>query len=138
MDTGYPERFAQEALGHNSKTVHRSYAKKAKVMLPSLNEWAAQPRHSLIPFDAHKSNSLQPHIAIWIVANLPKSRGLRREKISFEEKPSQTPAWRKVMSEVYSTDDFDYLRKLDRHQNDPHQWPCPVPPEIHPQHAPQQ
>ena len=28
---GYPERFAQEALGHNSKAVHRSYAKKAKV-----------------------------------------------------------------------------------------------------------
>jgi integrase len=61
---GYPERFAQEALGHNSKAVHRSYAKKAKVMLPSLNEWAAQPRHNLIPFDAHKSNSLQPHIGV--------------------------------------------------------------------------
>jgi hypothetical protein len=60
----YPERFAQEALGHNSKAVHRSYAKKAKVMLPSLNEWAAQPRHNLIPFDAHKSNSLQPHIGV--------------------------------------------------------------------------
>jgi integrase len=24
---GYPERFAQEALGHNSKAVHRAYAK---------------------------------------------------------------------------------------------------------------
>ena len=33
---GYPERFAQQALGHNSKTVHRAYAAKAKVTLPSL------------------------------------------------------------------------------------------------------
>jgi hypothetical protein len=24
-----PERFAQEALGHNSKAVHRAYAKRA-------------------------------------------------------------------------------------------------------------
>ena len=31
---GYPERFAQEALGHSSKAVHRAYAKKAKVELP--------------------------------------------------------------------------------------------------------
>ena len=36
---GYPERFAQEALGHNSKTVHRAYARKAKVELPSLSEY---------------------------------------------------------------------------------------------------
>jgi integrase len=33
---GYPERFAQEALGHNSKAVHRAYAKNAKMILPSL------------------------------------------------------------------------------------------------------
>jgi hypothetical protein len=36
---GYPERFAQEALGHNSIAVHRAYAKKAKVKLPSLEEY---------------------------------------------------------------------------------------------------
>ncbi|HEV2331358.1 MAG TPA: tyrosine-type recombinase/integrase [Verrucomicrobiae bacterium] len=36
---GYPERFAQEALGHNSVAVHRAYAKKAKVKLPSLEEF---------------------------------------------------------------------------------------------------
>ena len=30
---GYPERFAQEALGHNSKAVHRAYAKKAEVVI---------------------------------------------------------------------------------------------------------
>lgn len=36
---GYPERFAQEALGHNSKAVHRAYAKRAQVTLPSLEKY---------------------------------------------------------------------------------------------------
>ena len=36
---GYPERFAQEALGHGSKAVHRAYAKKAKVDLPALEDY---------------------------------------------------------------------------------------------------
>lgn len=36
---GYPERFAQLALGHNSKAVHRAYARKAQVTLPSLEEF---------------------------------------------------------------------------------------------------
>jgi integrase len=36
---GYPERFAQEALGHNSKAVHRAYARKAQVELPPLSEY---------------------------------------------------------------------------------------------------
>ena len=36
---GYPERFAQEALGHSSKAVHRAYAKRALVKIPSLEEY---------------------------------------------------------------------------------------------------
>lgn len=36
---GYPERFAQEALGHNSKAVHRAYARHAQVKIPSLEEF---------------------------------------------------------------------------------------------------
>ncbi len=39
---GYPERFAQEALGHNCKAVHRAYAKKAQVTLPPLEEYERQ------------------------------------------------------------------------------------------------
>lgn len=40
----YPERFAQEALGHNSKAVHRAYARKAKVIIPTLESFeATQP-----------------------------------------------------------------------------------------------
>ena len=36
---GMPERFAQEALGHNSKAVHRAYAKRALMKIPSLEEY---------------------------------------------------------------------------------------------------
>jgi integrase len=36
---GYPERFAQEALGHNSKAVHRAYARKAHVVIPTLEDF---------------------------------------------------------------------------------------------------
>jgi len=36
---GYPERFAQQALGHNSKAVHRAYARKAQVIVPALDEY---------------------------------------------------------------------------------------------------
>ena len=39
---GYPERFAQEALGHNSKAVHRAYAKRALMKLPSLEDYEQQ------------------------------------------------------------------------------------------------
>lgn len=39
---GYPERFAQEALGHNSKAVHRAYARNARVELPPLGEYERQ------------------------------------------------------------------------------------------------
>ena len=46
---GYPERFAQQALGHASKAVHRAYAKNAKVVLPPLEsfEQNAQSRNTL-------------------------------------------------------------------------------------------
>lgn len=36
---GYPERFAQLALGHNSRAVHRAYARKAQVTLPPLEDY---------------------------------------------------------------------------------------------------
>ena len=39
---GCPERFAQAALGHNSKVVHRAYAKRALVKIPSLEEYENQ------------------------------------------------------------------------------------------------
>jgi integrase len=39
LKCGFPERFAQQALGHNSKAVHRAYAKNAAVTVPTLTDW---------------------------------------------------------------------------------------------------
>jgi hypothetical protein len=39
LKCGFPERFAQQALGHNSKAVHRVNAKHAEVTVPSLTDW---------------------------------------------------------------------------------------------------
>src|SRR6266513_2621671 len=36
---GYPQRFAQEALGHSSRAVHEAYAKGALVVCPALDEY---------------------------------------------------------------------------------------------------
>lgn len=41
----YPKRFAQQALGQNSKAVHQTYAKKAKVILPPLEVYEEQLSH---------------------------------------------------------------------------------------------
>jgi integrase len=52
---GYPERFAQLALGHNSKAVHRAYAKKARVTLPPLEEYErSQVDGNVIPLRRKK------------------------------------------------------------------------------------
>ena len=48
---GMPERFAQAALGHNSKAIHRAYAKKAVIIAPSLEDYEK------------KGTALQPVIA---------------------------------------------------------------------------
>lgn len=45
---GYPERFAQMALGHNSKAVHRAYAKKAQVTIPPLEEFENSQPGSIV------------------------------------------------------------------------------------------
>jgi len=48
---GYPERFAQMALGHSSKAVHRAYAKKAQVTLPSLESFEQKMQGGkIVPF----------------------------------------------------------------------------------------
>jgi integrase len=62
---GYPQRFAQEALGHNSKAVHHAYSKHAEVTVPSLDDWekewkknpqgVAQPKVLPVDFQSHQS-----------------------------------------------------------------------------------
>ena len=46
---GMPERFAQEALGHNSKAVHRAYAKRALMKIPSLEDYEQQAAAKVEP-----------------------------------------------------------------------------------------
>jgi hypothetical protein len=70
-------------------------------------------------------------VAICVVANLPKARSRRRR--GEDDGVSLTPkhfkaAWRGELDEVYSRDEFDYLNKLGRHQDDPRRWPAPFPP----------
>jgi integrase len=63
---GYPERFAQEALGHNSKAVHRAYARRAQVRLPSLESYEKQAADGrIIPL---------PSVAP-VLPQLPEGRG---------------------------------------------------------------
>ena len=58
--SGYPERFAQEALGHNSKAVHRAYAKKAKVRVLSLEEdERRQQPNNIVPLPPTASAPLE-------------------------------------------------------------------------------
>jgi hypothetical protein len=45
---GFPQRFAQQALGHNSKAVHAAYAKKAEVHLPSLEDWGKRMKEKVL------------------------------------------------------------------------------------------
>ena len=52
---GYPERFAQEALGHNSKAIHHAYAKNAQVSLPSLEEYERGRSEKIIPLPTQSS-----------------------------------------------------------------------------------
>jgi integrase len=61
---GYPERFAQEALGHNSKAVHRAYARHARFVLPSLESFEKQaPGAKILPFPTAESREQPPATA---------------------------------------------------------------------------
>jgi integrase len=46
---GYPERFAQSALGHNSRAVHQAYARGATPTCPALDQFEMEMRQRLIP-----------------------------------------------------------------------------------------
>jgi len=46
---GYPQRFAQEALGHSSRAVHEAYARGALVICPALEEYESVADHKPRP-----------------------------------------------------------------------------------------
>jgi len=54
---GYPERYAQTALGHGSKAVARAYAKNADVKLPSLEEYEDRLNDKILPIPTDRDTS---------------------------------------------------------------------------------
>jgi integrase len=58
---GMPERFAMQALGHNSKAVHRFYSKKAIVVIPSLEDYE---QGKVVPFPRPEEPQSQTESAI--------------------------------------------------------------------------
>jgi integrase len=53
---GYPQRFAQEALGHSSKAVHEAYAKGALVILPPLDDYENLQTTKVVPLRSISRN----------------------------------------------------------------------------------
>jgi integrase len=45
---GYPQRFAQEALGHSSRAVHEAYAKGALVVCPALDDYETALKEKIV------------------------------------------------------------------------------------------
>jgi integrase len=54
---GYPQRFAQVALGHNSHAAHEAYAKGALVILPALDEYEQRQTTKVIRLRSISRNS---------------------------------------------------------------------------------
>jgi integrase len=55
---GFPERFAMQSLGHNSKAVHHGYARKALVIIPSLQQYEeayAASQSKIIPLQLQQA-----------------------------------------------------------------------------------
>ena len=59
LKCGFPERFAQQALGHNSKAVHRAYAKHAEVTVLLLDDWEKE-------WENNSQRNVQPKLLPWI------------------------------------------------------------------------
>lgn len=61
---GFPERFAMQSLGHNSKAVHHGYARKALVVIPSLQEYEQAfdaNQKNIIPLELQQARSTERH-----------------------------------------------------------------------------
>ena len=57
---GYPRRYAEEALGHNSKAVHAAYASKAQVVVPPLEEYEeAMMKKKIMPVEFRSTEAPQ-------------------------------------------------------------------------------
>ena len=68
LKCGYPERFAQQALGHNSKAVHHAYSKHAEVTVPSLDDWEKQ-------WQQHPQGMKPPIVAVDFQSQAARPKG---------------------------------------------------------------
>jgi len=60
----FPERYAQTALGHNSKAVHRAYARRAEVTVPALENFEREMRNRIVAFKPQNEAQASPHAVI--------------------------------------------------------------------------
>jgi integrase len=74
LKCGYPERFAQQALGHNSKAVHHAYAKHAEVTVPSLDDWEQE-------WHKNPQNVANPNCSRWIFGHYPSKGAMTATEI---------------------------------------------------------
>ena len=73
-----PERFAQEALGHNSKAVHRAYSKKAQVKVPALEDYEKSFQQSnVIPVQFPKLHADSSPAAAAVEGARGEQQGIR-------------------------------------------------------------
>lgn len=87
---GYPERPAQEALGHNSKAVHRAYARNAQVMVPSLEEFEKRSEKKVIPFPLTRTAPPNPLMQ----GGRPTAETPSETPVSAPPAPASAPALR--------------------------------------------
>jgi integrase len=59
LASGYPERFAQAALGHKSRAVHQAYAKGGEAICPALETY----EDKIVPFKSESADSSGPKTA---------------------------------------------------------------------------
>ncbi len=50
---GYPQRFAQNALGHSSRAVHEAYARGADIIVPPLDEYEDAAKSKILIMPPH-------------------------------------------------------------------------------------
>jgi hypothetical protein len=68
---GYPERFAQAALGHNSRAVHQAYAKGATPICPALDQFETEMKGRILALPIVRPNiaEQQPVLTLDGVSN---------------------------------------------------------------------
>jgi hypothetical protein len=57
---GYPERWAQNALGHKSRAVHQAYAKGGIAICPPLDEFERRAKTIPVAFSNGEENPIRP------------------------------------------------------------------------------